>query len=189
MGLAISPVNSQTLPTLTTPAKGDTVNMSIQSGSKSSLSFGATTSFGVNTNINTNSGASSSAQAALAPAADTSIKFTFGGTTGKVIANIENLKSQTSGIDSSSGKTDISGITGSFNMPIDPLKSEFKTRSATLHETYGAGGVPGNDGKQLPMGSTSTVVLGSAASNANIVNNSNVDINATNFTSVFLQAY
>ncbi len=196
---------AQQLPTLTVPAKGDTINMSIQNGSRSSLSFGSSTSFGSSANLTTTEGTSTSSSSTLAPASGSTLKFSigFGSTLGTTSANVDNLRSQGSGpatisgstIDAkdstiSSGVAELTGVQSQVDLTLDPQKTVFTSKTNTLHESYGA--TQGQDGAQLKsntLSSNSTSQTSNASGSASISNNTNVDINSTTFTSVFLQAF
>lgn len=207
--LCMAPVFGQELPKLSTPAKGETVNMSVQNGSRSSLSFGSSASFGTSTSLNATSGTSVSSSSSLAPAAGGTLTFTIGsGPNGVTSANIDNLKSQGSGETSiggspinakdsnfSSGKADLTGVQSQLNVTLDSTRTGFQASSNTLHSSYGA--VDGHDGAQIkPGGSTEdpainkdTSQTSNSSANASINSTTNVDINSTSFTSVFLQAF
>ena len=196
---------AQQLPTLTVPAKGDTVNMSIQNGSRSSLSFGSSTSFGSSVNMTTTEGTSTSSSSTLAPASGSTLVFSigFGATPGRTSANVDNLRSQGSGpavisgttIDSkdstiSSGVAELTGVQSQIDLTLDPQRTAFTSRTNTLHESYGV--IQGQDGAQFKSSSSttsSTSQTSNASGSASVNNNTNVDINSTTFTSVFLQAF
>lgn len=205
----ISPAFGQELPTLTTPAKGETVNMSIQSGNRSSLSFGSSASFGTSAALNATSGTSVTSLSTLAPTAGGSLTFTIGsGPNGATSANIDNLKSQGSGETTvsgapinatnsnfSSGKADLTGVQSQLNVTLDSTRTGFQSSANTLHATYGP--VDGHDGAQIKPGSTTenpvinkdTSQTANSSASASINSTTNVDINSTAFTSVFLQAF
>lgn len=196
MGGLASP--AQQLPTLTTPAKGDTVNMSIQNGSRSQLSFGSSTSMGTSVSLSATEGVSSAASSSLAPTSGASLSFSIGSgqTPGTTSANIDNLRAQGSGTTNvagapinasestfSSGKAELTGVQSQLNIGLDSQKTGFTARTNTLHSTYGT--TPGQDGAPLKTGSQNS----NASGNASINSNTNVDINSTSFTSVFMQAF
>lgn len=195
-GLASS---AQQLPTLTTPAKGDTVNMSIQNGSRSQLSFGSSTSIGTSVSLSSTEGVSSAATSSLAPSSGATLTFSIGSgqTPGTTSANIDNLRAQGNGetnvagapinaSDStfSSGKAELTGVQSQLNITLDSQRTGFTARTNTLHETYGTT-TPGQDGAPLRTGNQNSNASGAA----NINSNTNVDINSTSFTSVFMQAF
>jgi len=188
------------LPTLTLPAKGDTINMSVSGGSKSQLSFGSSTSMGVNVSLTASEGTSVGVKSMMAPAAGSEVVFSIGAGAeiGKTTAVIDNLKTEGSGsttvgngtIDStgtnskgSSGVAELTGVQAKLEYNFNPEKTGFEARANTIHDTYGA--IPGQDGRQL--GDASQTANGSGGASLNT--NTNVDINSTTFTSVFMQAF
>lgn len=202
--------SAQQLPTLTTPTKGDTINMSVQNGSKSSLNFGSGTSFGVSVNLNATSGTSTAVSSQLAPKTG-SVGFSvgYGETPGTTSVNINNLRAAGGGETSvagapinvegdnasfSSGVAEMKGVQAKLDFTLDAEKTGFSARSNTLHKAvlnpdgtmqpaYGV--IAGQDGPQVGTGSQNANAGGSASVNTNI----NVDINSNTFTSVFLQAF
>ena len=196
--LVVTSASAQQLPELKVPNKGDTVNLSVQSGTRSSLSFGSSTSFGSSVNLSGTEGLSTSASSSLAPAAGATLDFSIGkgSTPGAASANIDNLRTQGNGQTTvggspinatdgtfSSGKADLQGVQSQLNITLDNTKTGFQARTNTLHKTYGA--TPGQDGEQLQTANQTANASGNASVNSNI----NVDINSTNFTNVFLQAF
>jgi hypothetical protein len=192
------PLFAQELPTLTAPAKGDTMNMSVQNGTRSSLSFGSSTSFGASVNLTSTEGTSTSASSSLAPDAGASLNFSIGAgpAAGTTSVNIDNLRTQgtapANGSDTnggtqestmSSGVAELTGVQSQLNLTLDSARTGFTARSNTLHSSYGA--IAGQDGQQLGTGSQNSSASGAATVNSN----TNVDINSTTFTSVFMQAF
>lgn len=203
-------VSAQELPTLTTPSKGDTINMSVQNGSKSSLNFGSGTAFGVSVNLNATSGTSTAVSSQLAPkSGSVSFSVGYGETPGTTSVNINNLRAAGGGETSvagapinvqgdnasfSSGVAEMKGVQAKLDFELDSNKTGFSARSNTLHQAvmnpdgtmqpaYGA--IAGHDGPQVGVGSQNATAGGSASVNTN----TNVDINSNTFTSVFLQAF
>jgi hypothetical protein len=189
---------AQQLPDLKVPSKGETVNMSIQNGTRSQLTFGSSTSFGSSVNMTSSEGSSTSATSSLAPSSGGSLSFSIGlgANPGTTSANIDNLRSQGAGpttiggasVNSSdstfsSGKADLQGVQSKVELVLDSSRTGFQARTNTLHESYGS--TPGQDKKQLTTGSQTSNATGNASVNSNM----NVDINSTAFTSVFLQAF
>jgi len=190
---------AQQLPTLSAPLKGDTVNMNISNGTKSSLNFGSSTVFGVSSNMNAAEGSSGSASSQLAPLKGT-LNFSIGtgATQGTTSANIKNLRAIGGGDSSvggapikingengnfSSGDAQLTGVQGKLDLELDPTKTNFNSRTNTLHTTYGT--IPGQDSAQIGKGSQNSTATGSASVNTN----TNVDINTSSFQSVFMQAF
>lgn len=191
--------SAQQLPILTTPTKGDTVNMSIQNGSRSQLSFGSSTSLGTSVSLTATEGVSTAATSSLAPASGATLSFSIGSgdIKGTTSANIDNLRAQGGGATNvagapinstestfSSGKAELTGVQSQLNITLDNQKTGFTSRTNTLHSAYGTT-VPGQDGAPLKSGTQTSNASGSA----NINSNTNVDINSTSFTSVFMQAF
>lgn len=200
-------LNAQTVYTLpgaaSLPAQGATYNLSSQSGNKSSLNFGSSTSFGTSASMNAAPGTRTSSSSLLAPAAG-NLKFSIGGADGVTSANISNLKSSggisSSGVkinegtvstvlpndapgDFSSGDATLKGVQGGLELTIDPLRTEFKAETQTLHSTA-ASDLEGI-GKQYGEGPQNS----NASANAAVNSSTNVDINTSGFTSVFMQAF
>jgi hypothetical protein len=205
LSLISSPLQAQQLPTLTTPAKGDTINMSVQTGSKSSLNFGSSTSFGVTVNMNATEGTSTAVSSKLAPSEGTLLfSIGSGAVPGTTSANINNLRANGGGetnvagspinvtgdnANFSSGVAELAGVQGKLDLKLDSSKTGFEARTNTLHKAatgqpaYGT--IAGQDGPQVGTGSQSATASGSASVNTS----TNVDINSSSFTSVFLQAF
>jgi hypothetical protein len=200
-------LNAQTVYTLpgaaSLPAQGATYNLSSQSGNKSSLNFGSSTSFGTSASMNAAPGSRTSSSSLLAPKAG-DLKFTIGGSDGVTSANISNLKSsggiQSSAIninggtvntnqsdapgDFSSGDAKLSGVQGGLVLTIDPDRTAFRAETQTLHSTDPAKDFDGI-GKQYGEGPQNS----NASANAAVNSSTNVDINTSGFTSVFMQAF
>lgn len=157
--------------------KGTTVNLSTQTGSKSSVSFGSSTTFGASSSINASSGANTSSETILklntTGNADCitggCVNSSIGGTDGVTSANITNLRSTTDSDQSSSGNVNLQGIKASNTLTINGDSSIFKSGASAT--------------------SSSLSVNANAGSNALINTNTNVDINTTNFASSFQQAF
>jgi hypothetical protein len=202
-GQALNAQSVYTLPGATSlPAQGATYNLSSQSGNKSSLNFGSSTSFGTSASMNAAPGSRTSSSSLLAPAAG-NLKFSIGGADGVTAANISNLKSsggiQSSNVninggtvntnesnapgDFSSGDAKLSGVQGGLDLTIDPLRTAFKAETQTIHSTTTSdlGGI----GKQYGEGAQNS----NASANAAVNSSTNVDINTSGFTSVFMQAF
>lgn len=184
-----------TLPGATAlPEKGTTYNLSTQTGNKSSLNFGSSTMFGVSANMNASDGSRTSTSSSLAPKEGT-LKFSIGDTSGMTSAKISNLKS-TSGIttsegvihnggmvtvgsdgpgDFSSGDATLSGVSGSLQLMIDPAKTSFNSLTELVNET----------GQLLGQGSQNS----NASATATVNSATNVDINTSGFSTVFMQAF
>lgn len=176
--------------------KGSTVNRSSQSGSKSSVSFGSSTTFGASSSLSTTSGSFGSAESSMqfhtSGRTDSTcstggcIGSSIGGTTGTVNADISNLRSTTEAGQNSSGTVTLQGIAASNEFVLSP-DSSFKSNVSTVHADTGVN----TNGSIVP---TTPVVINetqnaSATSSTLINTNTNVDINTTEFISSFQQAF
>ncbi len=185
--------------------------MSTQSGSKSSLSFGSNTSFGVSVNMNTTEGTSTGVASGLAPS-EGKLLFSIGSgaSPGLTSADISNLRATGGGATNiggspinvtgdnanfSSGVAELTGVQGNLDLKLDPTKTSFEARTNTLHKpainpdgvimqsAYGS--IKGQDGPQSGDGSQNATASGSAS----VSTNTSVDIGSNSFTSFFLQAF
>jgi hypothetical protein len=221
------PARAQQLPTLTVPAKGETVNMTLQEGTRSQLSFGSTTSIGTSASLTASEGAQASSKSSLAPASGGALTFRIGyGENDKpssTTANIENLKAAGSGtadfsgstingnnVNGSSGQAQFTGVQSQLSLTLDSSRTEFNSAATTsnvadpLNSSASNGGsgsttFPSGSGQATTpsTGSTGTASTTTTASTkiantggaATINSSTNVDINNTSFTSVFMQAF
>jgi len=175
---------SPELPNLPKPTKGETINMSVQGGTRSQLSFGSSTSFGSSVNLNATEGTSANSSSSLAPSSGASLTLTIGaGAVPSVTsAKIENLKATSATNSSSSGNADLNGVQGKLDLTLDSTRTSFSAQTTTLHSSYGANG---QHSAPLKTGNQTS----SASGNASVTSNTNVDINTSNFTSIFSQAF
>jgi len=180
----LSSVGAQTLPDLPKPSKGETINMSVQNGTRSQLSFGSSTSFGSSVNINATEGTSANASSSLAPSPGATLTLSIGSGAVPSIttAKIENLKATSATNSTSSGNADLNGVQGKLDLTLDSTRTSFTSKTTTLHSTYAPNG---ENGAPLKAGNQTS----SASGNASVNSNTNVDINTSNFTSVFSQAF
>ena len=183
----VIPVKAQVspeLPNLPKPTKGETINMSVQSGTRSQLSFGSATSFGSSVNLNATEGTSANSSSSLAPSSGASLTLSIGaGAVPSVTtAKIENLKATSATNSSSSGNADLNGVQGKLDLTLDSTRTSFSAQTTTLHSSYGTNG---QHGAPLKTGNQTS----SASGNASVNSNTNVDINTSNFTSIFSQAF
>lgn len=183
----VVPVKAQVspeLPNLPKPTKGETINMSVQGGTRSQLSFGSSTSFGSSVSLNATDGTSANASSALAPAPGASLTLSIGGgaVPSVTAAKIENLKATSATNSSSSGNADLNGVQGKLDLTLDSTRTSFSAQTTTLHSRYGTNG---QHSDQLKTGNQTS----SASGNGSVNSNTNVDINTSNFTSIFSQAF
>lgn len=197
----------QKLPDVTVAPKGQTINMSLQTGSKSNLSFGTNTSFGSSLSSQFSPGMTVTATSSFTPS-QASITSTIGSgsSPGKTTATISNLRAQGTGATTvggapinatdanlASGNAVLDGLGASVNIVLDPLKSGFNvvaapnvvgasacspTSTTSCKFTKDDGTKPYAD-QQFSNGS----------SNANINTSTTVDIGTTQFASSFSQSF
>jgi hypothetical protein len=216
LALALAPLASaQTAPTLPNPstflpgAQKGTVNMSVQTGSRASLSFGTNTTF----------------TSSLLPAPGGTIKSTIGdGAVGGITtAKISNLKASGNGpapfngstittTDGlfSSGDAVLDGVKASIDLGLKETDTFFKAATTPISSGnklfcgqfgtscseptdpnssgLGNGGSGACDATANPTGCGSNQVS-SASANAQVSSNTNVDIQSSNFTSTFVQGF
>ena len=184
---------AQTVPSPVQQPKGQTSSITVQSGSKASLSFGTSTSFGTSANLSATEGSKIEVNARMSPQAG-SITSSIGqgpngNTEGITTAKIGNLRATGSGQTSingspinasdatfSSGDATLSGVTAKIGLELNPGQTSFLVNAATLHDVSGRN-----------MSSNNQIVSGSA--NSNINSTTNVDIQTNNFTSTFSQTF
>lgn len=198
----VEPAKSQvTLPAIITGdivdgIKGTTVNRSLQSGSKSAVSFGSSTTFGTSSSINVTSGAYGASESELQlNTTGTStcptggcISSSVGGDDGITNADIANIRSTTNASSDSSGNVDLAGIKASNELTINGDLSNFRSQVHTIHGTN----TPASssfDNNPNVANITSESQNATANSNTLINTNTNIDINTTEFTSSFQQAF
>lgn len=196
---------AQALPDLPIPEKGNTINMSVSSGSRASLSFGSSTSFGTSANLSSTDGTSSSASSELRPLSGR-VEFSIGGgaDAGRTSADISNLRATGSGdtnvagspitvngnnANFSSGNANLTGVQSALSLTLDPAGTAFSARTGTIHTTYGVDEQGNRDGRDGTTLGTPGSQVANTGANASINNNTNVDINTTNFTTTFSQAF
>jgi len=230
-GLALAlfgPCRAQQLPTLAVPAKGETQNMTLQTGTRSQLSFGSSTSIGTSASLTATEGAQASTKSSVAPAAGGSILFRIGyGDDDKpssTTANIQNLKASGSGTadfsgstvtgnnaSGSSGQAQLTGVQSQLSLTLDSSRTEFSSAATSFANVSdplnpassntgsntgtntGSGQTtttPGSGSTTTPATTTtSSTKIANTSGAASINSNTNVDINNTSFTSVFMQAF
>lgn len=213
-----NPGSAQQLPTLAAPVKGETQSMTLQTGSRSQLTFGSSTSIGTSASLNATDGSQATTKASLAPVQGGTVLFRIGSdeksNASPITANIENLKTSGSGttnlssstiegnnVNGSSGQAQITGIQSQLSFTIDSSRSEFSSTATTIpnasnsdNSTTDTASVQ-NTSTTSPVTSTTTPTtttnnrVANTSGAANISSNTNVDINNTNFTNVFMQAF
>jgi hypothetical protein len=186
--------------------KGTTVNRSVQTGSRSSLSIGSSASFGVNNTLSSTPGTQAISESTLLLAPQSQVSNSIGGSDGRFTAEVSNLRAATAeesastgqsqaGLQSSSnGRVEVRGLQAATTININEQGSLFRSNLTTLHTPQRN---PDNTPLIDPL--TGGLVLGetisgssqtaNASSNASFNSNTNVDINATDFVNTFQQAF
>ena len=200
-------VNAQAVQTLTAPSLGDlpslnlgdsgTIKQTVTSGSKGSLTFGSSTSFGASSNLNSTLGVKtrSLSDVRLESAIEGSdqrnrISNTLG-SGGSIKAEITNLRANnetpTNGLDStdsnySNGTAVLEGITSSNSLELDGENTIFTSEVQTIHGEA--------DFSQVTSGNIEeSASIGTASSSAIINHQTVVDIDTNQFVSSFQQAF
>jgi len=200
-------VNAQAVQSLTAPSLGDlpslnlgdsgTIKQTVTSGSKGSLTFGSSTSFGASSNLNSTLGVKtrSLSDVRLESAIEGSdqrnrISNTLG-SGGSIKAEITNLRANnetpTNSLDStdsnySNGTAVLEGITSSNSLELDGENTVFTSEVQTIHGEA--------DFSQITSGNIEeSASIGTASSSAIINHQTVVDIDTNQFVSSFQQAF
>jgi len=199
--------SAQKIPDLVVAPKGQTINMSLQTGSKSTLAFGTNTSFGANLSTQSSPGMTATATSNFTPLeASITSQIGSGPALGKTTASISNLRAQGSGnttvagapilasdANFASGEAVLDGVGATVSIVLDPEKSGFMIEglpnvvggvacngsSGTACQYTDAAGKKPYDEQQFASGNAT----------ASITSNTTVDINNTQFTSTFAQSF
>jgi hypothetical protein len=198
---------AQKLPDVTPAPKGQTINMSLQTGSKSNLSFGTNTSFGASVSSQFSPGMTVTAESNFNPIeASITSEIGTGTTPGKTTASISNLRAQGTGSTTvggapinatdanfASGNAVLEGLSAGVTVVLDPKLSGFNVEatpnivgaaacnaSATTSCKYTKddGTKPYAD-QQFANGSA----------NGSVNTNTTVDIGTSQFASSFSQSF
>ena len=177
--------------------KGTSLTRTTSSGGKSSLSFGANTTFGTSANINSTSGSKAESISDVKFKTGT-LTTRLGGENDSVAADIGNIRANNmSSVDQddsltsissdtnsySNGNADISGILQSNAFEVDGANSTFSTKVSTVH-----GDNPEFD--QITSENVSSdAQLASGSSGVMFSTTTDVDINTSDFVSSFQQAF
>lgn len=199
---------AQRLPDVTIAPKGQTINMSMQTGSKSNLSFGTSTSFGANLSTQSSPGMTTTATSSFTPL-EGSITSQIGANPnaiGKTTATIQNLRAQGTGqtnvagqpilandANFASGEAILDGVGATVSINLNPAKSGFAVEALPNV----VGGIACNGSSSTACNYTdidgkkpySDQQFASGNSNASITSNTTVDIGSTMFTSTFAQSF
>ena len=200
-------VNSQAVQSLTAPSIGDlptlnlgesgTIKQTVTSGSKGSLTFGSSTSFGASSSLNSTQGVKTRSLSDVrlehnleGSTQKNMISNTLGGE-GSIRAEISNLRANnetpSNGIDSTdsnytNGTALLEGISSSNRLELDGEKTTFTSEVQTIHNE--------SDFSQVISGNIEQASsVGSATSSAIINHQTVVDIDTNQFISSFQQAF
>jgi hypothetical protein len=199
--------NAQAVQSLQAPSIGDlptlnigdsgTLKQTVTSGSKGSLTFGSSTSFGASSNLNSTLGVKtrSISDVRLENSLDGSteknqISNTIGGS-GSIRAEISNLRANnetpSNGLSSNdsnytNGTALLEGITSTNRLELDGERTVFTSEVQTIHNE--------SDFAQITSGNVEqSSSIGSASSSAIINHQTVVDIDTNQFISSFQQAF
>lgn len=207
--ILISPfrADAQKLPDVVPAPKGQTINMSLQTGSKSNLSFGTNTSFGSSLNTQFSPGTTVTSVSSFVPSeASITSSVGIGATPGKTTATISNLKAEGSGSTTiggapinatngnfASGNAVLDGLGASVSIQLDPLQSKFVVQSApnivgtaACNPSASTGCKFTKDDGTKPYAELQ-VSTGSATASVNT--STTVDIGTSQFASSFSQSF
>lgn len=198
---------AQKLPDVVAAQKGQTINMSLQTGSKSNLTFGTNASFGASLSSQFSPGMTVTATSNFVPS-EASITSSIGSgvTPGKTTATISNLKAQGTGettvagapinatdANFASGNAVLDGVGAEVKITLDPKQSGFKVEALPNI----VGGVACNSTSTTPCTFTDAdgkkpyadQQFASGNASATITSNTTVDIGTSQFTSSFAQSF
>jgi len=207
LSLSSGLAHAQKLPDVTPAPKGQTINMSLQTGSKSNLSFGTNSSFGASLSSQYSPGMTVTTTSNFNPSeASIHSEIGTGSTPGKTTATISNLRAQGNGpttvagapinaLDANfaSGNAILEGLTAGVKIILDPKLSLFEVE-ATPNIIGSAGCNPSSttackytkdDGtKPYP-----DQQFANGSSTGTVNTNTTVDIGTTQFSSSFSQSF
>lgn len=191
----LNEVKAQTLSAPTIPdsfiAKtGETKTNTVQTGSRSSLTFGTSTTIGTSASMTSSGGSSITSESILKPASATmSSSLGQTGTLGQVTAEISNLRGSGSGdhnvgdstiksTDSAiaEGSTKITGVETGLKLELDKVETRFESTIKTI----------GSSDSNTSQKASST---SNASASSNVQSNATADISNTSFNTVFSQAF
>ena len=201
--------SAQKLPDVVAAPKGGTINMSLQTGSKSNLSFGTNTSFGTNVSSQSSPGMTITAVSSFTPftaSITSNIGGTQAGSIGKTTASISNLRAEGTGqtniagspilatdANFASGEAILDGVGSSVEIVLDPTKSAYKVEAtpnivggAACNSNSTTACKYSDDTGKKPYADQQ---FASGNAGANITSNTTVDIGSSQFTSSFAQSF
>ncbi len=196
------------------PGAGTTNNLSTTSGTKVTLSVGNSTSFGAAANLSASSGVTAVARSVLEPSS-VAINSEIGqNTLALTKIDIANLSSAGSGgtitpeghvgtfdiaetgSNYASGNAIIEGMGAAVQMEISESSGNvgfFATVQPNTLDSAACFGTSGSNGEAnsgaCSFEQADTLVSGNAAGSANLSTQTNIDINSSNFTTVFAQSF
>ncbi len=202
---AVTPLVAPTLaplaPLTTTDSNGNTrvvsgtINQTVSSGSKASLTFGSSTSFGASANLSGTGGTTTQVESSVRLATPVSasdnnrINTSLGGSNSSITANISNLRANgntllTDGTigelrdgNYSNGNASLTGVNASNQIVLSPGETKFSVMTSTVGD------------KAIGTTSQDPVRVSSGSASAIINSQTTVDINTNQFVSTFQQAF
>lgn len=204
--IGLTPTFAQVLPNPVAPAKGQTVNLSLQSGAKSNLSFGSNTSFGASLNTQLTPGMTVTSVSSFVPTeASISSSIGMGAIPGKTTATISNLRAEGSGPATiagsdinatagnfASGNAVLDGVGASVTIKLSPDQSRFMVETAP-NIVGGVACVPSSGACKYAMDDGTKpyaeLQVSSGSANASLTTNTVVDIGTSQFSSSFAQSF
>lgn len=203
-------------PTVVSPGKGLTENLSVTNGSRTTLSVGNSTAFGSSSNISAGAGVVAVSRSVLIPSS-VGIVSTIGSNPSKLgVTNISisNLSAKGSGTitpGSNSGAGSDSKVTSdcaagycsnyaSGNALIDGMGAEVKMTIGndansqasfftTVHQQVDGAACAPTATVACKYVLTDNLMTGNAGASANLSTNTNIDIQANSFTQTFAQSF
>lgn len=207
LGLHSGGALCQKLPDVTVAPKGQTINLSLQTGSKSNLSFGSNTSFGASLSSQFSPGMTVTATSNFVPTTASIISNVGNGTTlGKTSAAISNLRAAGNGPTTvagapinandatfASGNALLDGVSATVDISLNGLKSGFTVQA--LPNIVGGGACSASETQSCQYSDAEGLKpyevqqFANGSSTAQITTNTNVDIGTSQYTSSFAQSF
>ncbi len=199
----------------TSPEKGSTNNLNVSSGSRTSLVVSNATTFGASANLNASPRVTSFATSTLTPTT-ASVVSSIGNTADQTtVINIANLQSAGNSanepdlkINEASGDVLIKGMTADVRLDVRTKGTAYdsKVHNGPGEASFDVAVYPEQSNKVVQSGwwqsaecaddlrkcefiATDKLTSGNASASANLNTATNVDINASNFTTVFAQSF
>mgnify|MGYP006277580989 CR=1 FL=1 len=192
---------AQKLPDVTPAPKGQTINMSLQTGSKSNLAFGTNTTFGASLSAQYSPGMTVTNTSYFDPIeASMHSEIGVGSTPGKTTATISNLKAQGNGPTNvgtapinatdatfASGNAILEGLTAGVKLVLDPKLSKFEVEAMPNCNASSTSACKfSKDDGTKPY---SDQQFANGSSNGTVNTGTTVDIGTTQFSSSFSQSF